>query len=243
MAILTVSGSPMVGADTGGEVLTQASDPHLEVRNDKRRRAWAKRAAGYDKSIGFFERRVFGRSHRPWACSKASGDVLEIAVGTGLNLQHYPSDARVTGLDLSPEMLEIARQRADDLGRSVNLREGDAHDLPFADSSLDSAVCTYSLCNIPDPKTALSEMWRVLRPGGTLILVDHIRSRATAILWLQKAIEFFSRRFEGEYMTRRPADDVEELGFKIQERDRLGPTGVVERVVATKTESKEVRDT
>lgn len=220
-------------------MLTQASDPHLDTQNDKRRRAWAKQAAGYDKSIGFFERRVFGRSHRPWACSKASGDVLEIAVGTGLNLQHYPSVARVTGLDLSPEMLEIARQRVSDLGRSVNLREGDAHDLPFADSSFDTAVCTYSLCNIPDPKAALREMRRVLRPGGTLILVDHIRSSATPILWFQKAIEFFSRRFEGEYMTRRPADHVEELGFEIKERDRLGPTGVVERVVATKPEGED----
>lgn len=214
----------------------QGSGHDLDTRNDKRRRAWAKRAAGYDKSIGFFERRVFGRSHRGWACSKASGDVLEIAIGTGLNLQHYPSDARVTGLDLSPEMLEIARQRAKHLGRSVNLREGDAHDLPFADSSFDTAVCTYSLCNVADPRAALSEMWRVLRPGGTLILVDHIRSHSAPVLWLQKAIEFFSRRFEGEYMTRRPADHVEELGFDIKARDRLGPTGLIERAVATKPE-------
>lgn len=214
----------------------QGSAPDLNTGNDKRRRAWAKRAAGYDRSIGFCERRVFGRGHRRWACSKASGDVLEIAVGTGLNLQHYPSDARVTGLDLSPEMLEIARQRASDLGRSVDLREGDAHALPFAEDSFDTAVCTYSLCNIPDPKAALSEMRRVLRPGGTLILVDHIRSKATPVLWFQKVIEFFSRRLEGEYMTRRPADHLEELGFEIKERDRLGPTGVVERAVATKPE-------
>lgn len=226
--LATVRAALLVRLGGGGNV------PDLNARNDKRRRAWAKRASGYDKSIGFFERRVFGRSHRPWACSRASGDVLEVAVGTGLNLRHYPSDARLTGLDLSPEMLEIARRRAGELGRTVDLWEGDAHDLPFPDGSFDTAVCTYSLCNIPVPEVALSEMRRVLRPGGKLVLVDHIRSSARPVLWLQKAVELFSRHFEGEHMTRRPAEHVERLGFEIAERQRLGPTGIVERVVATK---------
>lgn len=136
----------------------------LARRNEKVRRSWAKQAPRYDKQIGFFERRVFGRSHRPWACSRASGDVLETAIGTGLNLPLYPQQVRVTGLDLSAEMLEIARQRARDLQREVDLREGDAHDLPFPDESFDTVVCTYSLCNIPDPGRAVAEMKRVLRP-------------------------------------------------------------------------------
>lgn len=212
----------------------QGSHSDVDRRNDKRRRAWAKRASTYDKSIGFFERRVFGRSHRPWACSRASGAVLEVAVGTGLNLEHYPPDAKVTGLDLSQEMLNVARERVAVLGRTVDLREGDAHHLPFADESFDAALCTYSLCNIPDPRVALSEMHRVLRRGGKLILVDHIRSSSKPVLWFQKLIEFFSRRIEGEYMTRRPAEYLEPVGFEIQERERLGPTGIIERVVATK---------
>lgn len=214
--------------------MTQGSVPDLDSRNEKRRRAWAKRAPSYDKSIGFFERRIFGRSHRPWACSKVAGDVLEVAVGTGLNLQHYPSETRVTGLDLSQEMLDIARQRAAEMGRTVDLREGDAHALPFPDESFDTALCTYSLCNIPDPQLALSEMRRVLRSGGRLILVDHIRSKSKPVFWFQKLIEFFSRRIEGEHMTRRPADHVEEVGFEIVERQRLGPTGIVERLAAVK---------
>lgn len=214
--------------------MTQARVPDLDSRNEKRRRAWAKRAPSYDKSIGFFERRIFGRSHRAWACSKAAGDVLEVAIGTGLNLQHYPSETRLTGLDLSREMLDIARQRAAEMGRTIALRAGDAHALPFPDGSFDTAVCTYSLCNIPDPQLALSEMRRVLRSGGRLILVDHIRSKSKLVLWFQKLIEFFSRRFEGEYMTRRPAEHVEEIGFEIVERQRLGPTGIVERLAAVK---------
>jgi ubiquinone/menaquinone biosynthesis C-methylase UbiE len=89
--------------------MTALNQEELARRNDKVRRSWAKQAPRYDKSIGFFERRVFGRSHRPWACSRASGDVLEVAVGTALNLPHYPEGTRITGIDLSVEMLEFAR--------------------------------------------------------------------------------------------------------------------------------------
>lgn len=135
----------------------------------------------------------------------------------------------------TPEMLKIARQRAAKLEQTVHLREADAHDLPFGDERFDTVVCTYSLCNIPDPALAVSEMRRVLRRGGSLILVDHIRSTSAPVLWFQKLIEFFSKRLEGGHMTRRPAEQVENSGLEIVERQRLGPRGVVERVVASKS--------
>ncbi len=206
----------------------------LARRNETVRRSWAKQASFYDKSIGFFERRLVG-NHRPWACSQATGDVLEVAIGTGLNLPHYRADARVTGVDLTPEMLSIARRRAKELSRDVDLHEGDAHNLEFPDASFDSVVCTYSLCGIPDPRRALSEMHRVLRPGGKLILVDHIRGSVRPVLWFQKFIEFFTIRVAGEHMTRRPLEYVEVMGFEFRERDRLGPAGIVERLVAVKS--------
>lgn len=206
----------------------------LARQNDKIRRSWAKQAARYDKSIGFFERRVFGRSHRPWACAKASGKTLEVAVGTGLNLALYSEEVALTGLDLSPEMLAFARERSAELGRVIDLREGDAHDLPFENDSFDTIVCTYSLCNIPDPQLAVNEMKRVLKSGGQLILVDHIRAASRPILWLQKTLEFFSARLEGEHMTRRPAQQVERASLEIVERERLGFGGNVERLVAIK---------
>lgn len=206
----------------------------LERKNEKVRRSWAKQARKYDKSMGFFERRIFGQQHRDWACSRATGRILEVAVGTGLNLSRYPEGLHVTGIDLSPEMLAIARKRAADEGTNVTLREGDAHALPFPDASFDSVVCTYSLCNIPDTSRALGEMKRVLRPGGKAILVDHIGSSVKPFFWVQKLVEFFSLRFEGEHMTRRPLEHVEAAGFEVVERDRLGLGGVVERLVALK---------
>jgi ubiquinone/menaquinone biosynthesis C-methylase UbiE len=220
-----------------------ASEPRIsdETRRltDRVRRSWAKQASRYDKWIGFFERRVFGEEHREWACAKASGDTLEVAIGTALNLPHFPEAVRLTGIDLSPEMLAIARSRASEIGRQADLLEGDAHALPFAASSFDTVVCTYSLCNIPDPRSAVSEMKRVLRAGGRLILVDHIRSPVKPVFWVQRAIEFFSGRFEGEHMTRRPLDQVKAAGFDVVERDRLAPGAVVERLVAFKPTPRE----
>jgi ubiquinone/menaquinone biosynthesis C-methylase UbiE len=136
-----------------------ASEPRMsdETRRltDKVRRTWAKQTSHYDKSIALFERRLFGAEHRKWACAQASGDTLEVAVGTALNLPHFPEAVRLTGIDLSPEMLAIARNRASEIGSQVDLLEGDAHALPFAESTFDTVVCTYSLCNIHG--------WRFLR--------------------------------------------------------------------------------
>jgi ubiquinone/menaquinone biosynthesis C-methylase UbiE len=202
-------------------------------QNARRRRAWDRQASRYDRQMGWWERRLFGQDNRPWAARRAEGDALDVAVGTGLNLPFYGPDVRVTGIDLSPAMLEVARQRAADLGREVGLREGDAHHLPFADASFDTVVCTFSLCNIPDPHQAVAEMRRVLRPGGRLVLVDHIGSSSKPVYWLQKGIEVITVRIDGDHMTRRPADLVQQLGFDIIERDRFR-WGIVERLVARK---------
>jgi ubiquinone/menaquinone biosynthesis C-methylase UbiE len=201
--------------------------------NDLRRRAYAKDAPKFDRQMGFFERRVFGSEHRSWACSRANGETLEVGVGTGLNLAHYPDTVRITGLDLSPEMLALARERATTLGRKVELKEGDAQELPFEDATFDTVVCTYSLCSVPDVERTIAEMKRVLKPGGRLILVDHVRSSVKPIFWIQRLVEFFEVRKEGEYQTRRPLIQVKEADFEVKERDRMR-AGIVERLFAIK---------
>ena len=89
-------------------------------------------AVHYDKGMAFTEKLFFGDG-RAWACSQARGQVLEIAIGTGRNLPFYQADVEITGIEISPAMLEIARQRAQSLGREVELVVGDAQALPFAD--------------------------------------------------------------------------------------------------------------
>jgi ubiquinone/menaquinone biosynthesis C-methylase UbiE len=198
----------------------------------KARRVWDKNAPSYDKQIAFLERIWFGGG-REWLGSRARGRILEVAVGTGRNLPHYPADAALTGVDLSPEMLVIARQRAGDLGRDVDLREADAEHLPFDDLSFDTVVCALSLCTIPDPAAAVGEMKRVLAPGGRLLLLDHIASTWPPIRAAQWLLERITIRVGGEHFTRRQLPLVQAAGFEIVESERR-KAGSVERILAVK---------
>jgi ubiquinone/menaquinone biosynthesis C-methylase UbiE len=203
-----------------------------EDANAKALRVWEKMAPRYDKDIKFWEKVQFAGG-REWVGSRARGQVLEVAVGTGRNFAHYPPDATITGIELSPTMLDLARQRAADLGIEVDLREGDAQQLDFDDATFDTAVCTLSLCTVPDHAAAIREMRRVLRPGGQLLLLDHIGSSWWPIWLVQRGIEMFTIRSAGEYMTRRQLPLVEAAGFEIVETQRL-KAGTVERIAARK---------
>jgi ubiquinone/menaquinone biosynthesis C-methylase UbiE len=142
-------------------------------RTQRLRRYWDRHARKYDKQMAFWERRLFGDG-RQWVCAQASGEVLEVAIGTGRNLPYYPPGIRLTGIEFSPQMLQLARRQAEQLGRDVDVRLGDAQALDFPDASFDTVVCTLSLCAIHDERRAIAEMWRVLRPGGRLLLLDHV---------------------------------------------------------------------
>lgn len=199
-------------------------------RTERWHRYWDKKSHSYDREMSFFERILFGDA-REWACSQASGDVLEVAVGTGLNLDRYPKEVRLTGIDLSEQMLDIARDRARELGRTVELRQGDAHALQFDGASFDTVVCTFGLCAIPDIDAALDEMTRVLRPGGQLILVDHVASSSRLARGVQRALEVVTIPIGGEHFLRRPLLKVRERAYTVEQAERF-KIGLVERVVA-----------
>jgi ubiquinone/menaquinone biosynthesis C-methylase UbiE len=198
----------------------------------KLRRYWDKHALNYDRQMRFFDRHLFGDT-RAWVCSQATGEVLEVAVGTGLNLDFYPDDVRLVGVDFSPAMLERARDRARRLGRAVDLWEGDAHALAFPDASFDTVVCTFSLCGIPDDHKAVAEMHRVLRPDGLLLLADHVAGSSSPIRVTQRLLELVTVPLGGEHLRRRPLDHVRALGFQLQRQERF-KLGIVERLAARK---------
>ncbi|MHA7652925.1 class I SAM-dependent methyltransferase [Mycobacterium sp. ML4] len=206
---------------------------NTQDRTERWHRYWDKKSRSYDREMRFMERMLFGDS-RNWACSQANGDVLEVAVGTGLNLPAYPPHARLTGIDISEEMLAIARARARELGREVELRQGDAHDLGFIDAAFDTVVCTFGLCAIPDIDTALDEMTRVLKPGGKLILVDHIVSSSRIARGVQRALEVVTVPMANEHFLRRPLAKVAERPFVIERSERF-KLGLIERMVARKS--------
>jgi ubiquinone/menaquinone biosynthesis C-methylase UbiE len=207
----------------------------MVVENARRarwRRYWDRASATYDREMRFLDRVLF-RDTRCWICQQVSGEVLEVAIGTGLNLEHYPPDIALIGIELSEEMLAIARQRADDLGRHVDLRVGDAEALDLPDARFDTVVCTFSLCAIPDHRKALAEMTRVLRPGGLLLLADHVASPSRVLRAAQRVLELVTVPLGGEHFLRRPLEHVRAAGFRIERHDRFA-AGIVERLAARK---------
>lgn len=201
-------------------------------RRRRLRRYWDRQAEGYDGCTALAERRLF-RDTRPWLCGQSTGETLEVAVGTGLNLPHYPPGVRLTALEWSPSMLRLARHRAERLGRAADLRVGDAHDLPFPGARFDTVVCTFALCCVQDDRRALEEMSRVLRPGGLLLLADHVPSTLRAVRMLQAAADAVSVRRTGEHYRRRPLLRVRDLGLAVERHDRFA-LGIVERLAARK---------
>jgi ubiquinone/menaquinone biosynthesis C-methylase UbiE len=202
----------------------------VSEETERLKRVWEKEAPNYDRRMSFFER-VLLEDGREWVCSRASNEVLEVAVGTGRNFTFYPQGVRLTGIDLSPTMLEIARKRAEKLGLDADLKEGDAQQLPFPDAAFDSVVCTLSLCNIPDDRMAIAEMKRVLRPGGRLLLLDHVRASSKAWLTAQRMLEPLFWRFSCDHLLRRPLEHVLAEGFRVEQRERY-KAGIVERLSA-----------
>lgn len=193
---------------------------------------WDESAPRYDRAMRFVERRVL-RDTRSWLCGRATGRTLEVAIGTGLNLPHYPAAVDLVGLELSRGMLAVARRRAADLGRQVDLREGTATELPFQDEEFDAVVCTLALCAIPDDTAAIREMSRVLKPGGHVLLADHIVSTWPPVRGLQRLVERWSIPRAGEHFTRRPLPQVQAAGLEILVQERF-LAGAVERLVAEK---------
>jgi ubiquinone/menaquinone biosynthesis C-methylase UbiE len=196
------------------------------------RAIWDKMAPRYDSDIAFFERVLFGGG-REWVCSQAQGEVLEVAVGTGRNLALYQPGARLTAIDFSPAMLALARERARQVHPDADLRVGDAQALEFADETFDTVVITLALCSIPDDRRAVAEAWRVMRPGGRLLLLEHGRSRSLPVRAVQRVIDFFTVRFEGDHMVREPVEHLRAVGFKVDRLER-SKLGIVERVAAIK---------
>jgi len=204
----------------------------MTAQADRLRRYWDKHSRNYDREMGFFDRVLFGDT-RSWLCRQATGDVLEVAVGTGLNLPHYPPAVRLTAVDFSPAMLEIARHRAEQHGLQVDLRLGDAQNLDLADAIFDTVVCTFSLCAIPDERRAIDEMIRVLRPGGLLLLADHVAGSRLPVRAIQRLIELVTIPLGGEHFTRRPIQHVRNQGLSIERHERF-KLGIVERLAARK---------
>lgn len=165
-----------------------------------------------------------------WA--RAEGRILEAGAGTGLNIAFYPAKARVTATDLSGAMLVRARERARERQIHVTFHEADLCNLPFADGTFDTAVATFVFCSLPDPVACLREMGRVTRPGGQILLLDHVRIERPLIGPLMDRLNVATVRLAGEHINHRMDEFVREAGFEIVESRRLGFMGIIQFIAA-----------
>lgn len=174
-----------------------------------------------------------GDANLSWLCGQAEGETLEIGIGRGRSLPFYPPDVRLTGIELSSVALEAAQRRARELGVLAVLQQGDAGALPYSNGHFDTVVFCFVLCTIPNDSRAVAEAVRVLRPGGKLLLLEHVRSPNRAIRAIERLLEPLTLRWEGDHLLREPRDHVLAEGMEIELLERSW-FGVLERLVARK---------
>ena len=155
--------------------------------------------------------------YRHQTIASARGLVLEVGVGSGVNLPLYgPAVTRVVGLDPSPELLRLASRRAADLAIPVSLPRASAEHLPLADAVFDTIVMTWTLCSIPNPIAALTEMRRVLKPGGQLLFVEHgLSPEIRTARWQRRLTPYWKRISGGCHLDRKTDDLIRAAGFQI----------------------------
>lgn len=142
--------------------------------------------------------------------------VLEVGVGTGKNFTYYPPDVEITAIDFSEKMLDRARQKAERDKIRVHLEQMDAQDLKFEDNTFDTVAATFVFCSVPEPIKGLREVERVCKPGGKVILLEHVLSANRILSWIMKLYNPLVVRLIGANINRRTADNVDKSGLKVE---------------------------
>jgi phosphatidylethanolamine/phosphatidyl-N-methylethanolamine N-methyltransferase len=205
-----------------GQKLTAITNENVEA-------AYASWASKYDMVFTMVMKP--GRLAAAEAVNRLGGRVLDVGVGTGLELPMFSNAVKITGVDLSEPMLQIARKRVADLNLTnvEDLRVMDAMNLEYGDDSFDGAVAPYVITTVPDPVRTMDEMARVVRPGGEIIIVNHIGADSGPIAMIERFMEKraeklgwrpqFPWEIIGDWIKSRP-------GLELVERRRLNPLGL-----------------
>ena len=185
----------------------------------------------YDRMEALSERRFHPWRQELWSLAQGPR-ILEVGVGTGKNMPFWPHAAEMTAIDLTPGMLGQAQQRAAELKITADLRVGDVQALEFPDASFDTAVATFVFCSVPDPVLGLRELKRVVKPGGQLILLEHMRSPNAAIGQIMDGLNPLVVRIMGANINRRTVENVRAAGWSSERAEDLGMGGIMKLIVA-----------
>ena len=181
------------------------------------------------------ERRYISWREQLWSLVKGP-EVLEVGVGTGKNIAFFPDGVKVTGVDLTQGMLEQARNRAAILKRDATLLLGDAQSLEFPDATFDTVIATFVFCSVADPVQGLREVSRVVKPGGQVLLLEHVRSAKPILGELMDFLNPALVRVTGANINRRTVDNVRGAGLSIDHVENLGVGDIYKMIIAHREE-------
>ena len=173
---------------------------------------WDALAGSFDFLSQADDRRFAAAKRRLFA--KITGKTLLVAVGTGNDFKFFPPGHHITGIDISPKMLAVARPKTDKYQGTVELREADVTALDFPDASFDTVATVCTFCSVPNPVAGLRELRRVLKPGGRILMFEHVRSRIGPLGILQDLMTPLTRR-QGPDLNRNTVGNVQKAGFRI----------------------------
>jgi ubiquinone/menaquinone biosynthesis C-methylase UbiE len=173
---------------------------------------WDFASRTYDLITWGEERRFAAAKVRLFA--KMRGRCFMVAAGTGNDFRHFPSGLTITAVDISPGMAEQARRKAASYDGPLDVRVMDVQALGFPDATFDTVVTSCTFCSVPDPLRGLRELYRCLKPGGQLLMFEHLRSRIGPVAMLQDLMTPLTRKM-GPEMNRNTVDNVLRAGFEL----------------------------
>jgi len=198
------------------------------------KKRYAKAASFYDLMENF----TTGSRESKWrqlSWSKVEGcNILEVGIGTGRNLPYYPAGVQVTGIDFSENMLKRATDKARKQNIQVELRLMDIQKLEFADNTFDSVVGTFVFCTVPDPILGLTEVRRVIKTGGKLVLLEHVISDNHVLAWVMNLVNPVVLWVGAGNINRHTVDNVAKSGFVIE---NVTPAGGVDKLIEARKQS------
>lgn len=198
------------------------------------KRRYNRIAPVYDFMGGLIERSRYSRWREMLWRKVEGGNVLEVGVGTGTNFPYYPPQAEITAIDFSEKMLAYARDKASKQGVQIRLKQMDVQKLEFADNTFDTVVASFVFCSVPDPVGGLTEVERVCKPGGQVLLLEHVLSANRVLARLMNLANPLVVRSIGANINRRTIENVANSGLRVEQVTGLA-AGIFKLIEARKS--------
>lgn len=196
-----------------------ADTENIERRLETQKK-WDRAAPLFDLMAGEGAEKRWHRHKQKLFARMGNGSILFLALGTGLDIPCFPPHRSITAIDISPEMLKVAQSRIATYNGSIEALAMDVHNLRFEDSAFDQVFTSCTFCSVPDPIEGLKSLWRVLKPGGELMMFEHTGSRYFPFNFMLNVMSPLSSRL-GPAMNRPTVDNVRKAGFEIVEVENV----------------------